>query len=154
MAAWSYEISLLVFFECFSTLKEQFRISARPCNILYFCYQSRYKTTVSKYCSFNDQNEIYLCGGLHWLYLLINNLLSLIKFPITTPKYKSLFSFSENLKKIITSYTWVFYFIAFSRNKPDGILLAVTLFLHTVTRVVICVSRFLLDGPRKRRDCS
>ena len=46
MAAWRYEISLLVwkkYFTCslrslvkyISTLKEKFRISARPCNILY-----------------------------------------------------------------------------------------------------------------------
>jgi len=31
MASWRYEISLLVF----STLEEKFRISSRPCNILY-----------------------------------------------------------------------------------------------------------------------
>ena len=47
MAAWRYEISLLVlkkYFTCllcsvvkyFSTLEEKFRISARPSNILYF----------------------------------------------------------------------------------------------------------------------
>ena len=47
MAAWRYEISLIVlkkFFSLslhslvkyFSTLAEKFRISARPCNILYF----------------------------------------------------------------------------------------------------------------------
>ena len=46
MAAWRYEISLLVlniyftrslrsFVNYFSTLEEKFRISARPCNILY-----------------------------------------------------------------------------------------------------------------------
>ena len=46
MAAWRYEISLLVlkkYFTCslgslvkyFSTLEEKFRISVRPCNILY-----------------------------------------------------------------------------------------------------------------------
>ena len=46
MAAWRYEISLLVLkkyftrslrllVKCFSTLAEKFRISARPCNILY-----------------------------------------------------------------------------------------------------------------------
>ena len=46
MAAWRYKISLLMlkkYFTCslcslvkyFSTLKEKFRISARPCNILY-----------------------------------------------------------------------------------------------------------------------
>ena len=34
MAAWRYEISLLVL-KYFSTLEERFRISARPCNILY-----------------------------------------------------------------------------------------------------------------------
>ena len=49
MAAWRYEISLLVlkkYFACslslfvkyFSTLKEIFCISARPCNILYLWY--------------------------------------------------------------------------------------------------------------------
>ena len=40
MAAWRYEISLVVLkkknFNNFSTLEEKFRISARPCNILYF----------------------------------------------------------------------------------------------------------------------
>ena len=39
MAAWRFEISLLVlkkyFTRIFSTLEEKFRISARPCNILY-----------------------------------------------------------------------------------------------------------------------
>ena len=46
MAAWGYEISLLVLKKCFmserservkyfSPLKEKFCISARPCNILY-----------------------------------------------------------------------------------------------------------------------
>ena len=36
MAAWRYEISLLVLKN--ATLEEKFRISARPCNILYvFC---------------------------------------------------------------------------------------------------------------------
>ena len=35
MAAWRYEISLLVLKKYFSTLEEKFRISARPCNILY-----------------------------------------------------------------------------------------------------------------------
>ena len=34
MAAWRYEISLLVL-KYFSTLEEKFRISARPCNILH-----------------------------------------------------------------------------------------------------------------------
>ena len=43
MAAWRYEISLLVLKKYFSTLKEEFRISARACNILYlmifvFCF--------------------------------------------------------------------------------------------------------------------
>ena len=49
MAVWRYEISLLVlkkYFTCllsllvkyFSTLKEIFRISAQPCNILYLWY--------------------------------------------------------------------------------------------------------------------
>ena len=36
MVAWRYEISLLVLKKYFSTLEEKFRISARPCNILYF----------------------------------------------------------------------------------------------------------------------
>ena len=46
MAAWRYEISLIVLkkyftrslrsqVKCFSTLEEKFRISVRPCNILY-----------------------------------------------------------------------------------------------------------------------
>ena len=35
MAAWRYKISLLVLKKYFSTLEEKFRISARPCNILY-----------------------------------------------------------------------------------------------------------------------
>ena len=49
MAAWRYEISLLVlekYFTCllrslmkyFSTLEEKFRISTRPCNILYLWF--------------------------------------------------------------------------------------------------------------------
>ena len=36
MAAWRYKISLRVLKKYFSTLEEKFRISARPCNILYF----------------------------------------------------------------------------------------------------------------------
>ena len=35
MATWRYEISLLVSKKYFSTLEDKFRISARPCNILY-----------------------------------------------------------------------------------------------------------------------
>ena len=49
MTAWRYEISLLVLkkhftrslrslVKYFSTLEEKFRISARPCNILYFSF--------------------------------------------------------------------------------------------------------------------
>ena len=49
MAAWGYEISLLVLkkyfmsehskrVKYFSTLKEKFRISVRPCNILYIFF--------------------------------------------------------------------------------------------------------------------
>ena len=49
MVAWRYEISLLVLkkyftrslrslVKYFSTLEEKFRISARPCNILYVYY--------------------------------------------------------------------------------------------------------------------
>ena len=37
MAAWRYEISFLVL-KNFSKLEEKFRISARPCNILYLLY--------------------------------------------------------------------------------------------------------------------
>ena len=38
MAAWRYQISLLVLKNIFSTLKEKFCIPARPCNILgLFC---------------------------------------------------------------------------------------------------------------------
>ena len=48
MAAWRYEISLLVLkkyftrslrslVKYFSTLEEKFRITVRPCNILYLC---------------------------------------------------------------------------------------------------------------------
>ena len=50
MAAWRYEISLLVLkkyftrslrslVKYFSTLEEKFRISPRPCNILYVFYK-------------------------------------------------------------------------------------------------------------------
>ena len=50
MAAWRYEISLLVLkkyftrslrslVKYFSTLEEKFRISARPCNILYVSFR-------------------------------------------------------------------------------------------------------------------
>ena len=35
MAAWRYEISLLVLKKYFSTLEEKFCVSTRPCNILY-----------------------------------------------------------------------------------------------------------------------
>ena len=49
MAAWRYEISLLELKKCFtcslrslvkyfSTFEEKFRISARPCNMLYICH--------------------------------------------------------------------------------------------------------------------
>ena len=34
MAAWRYEISLLVLKKYFSTLEEKFCMSTRPCNIL------------------------------------------------------------------------------------------------------------------------
>ena len=41
MAAWRYEISLLMLKRYFThslrSLEEEFRISARSCNILYFC---------------------------------------------------------------------------------------------------------------------
>ena len=41
MAAWRYEISLLVWKKYFThslrSLEEKFRIAARSCNILYFC---------------------------------------------------------------------------------------------------------------------
>ena len=57
MAAWRYEISLLVLkkyftrslrslVKYFSTLEEKFRVSARPCNILYI--SSSYTTVVEK----------------------------------------------------------------------------------------------------------
>ena len=36
MAAWRYEISLLMLKKYLSTLEEKFRISKRPFNILYF----------------------------------------------------------------------------------------------------------------------
>ena len=36
MAAWRYEISLLVLKKYFSTREEKFCIPAQPCNILYF----------------------------------------------------------------------------------------------------------------------
>ena len=38
MVAWRYEISLSVLKNYFSTLEEKFRISARPCNILYISF--------------------------------------------------------------------------------------------------------------------
>ena len=60
MAAWRYEISLLVLkklifhsfavltHEIFSTLEETFHISARPCNILYLSnFQTLTRTTVN-----------------------------------------------------------------------------------------------------------
>ena len=42
MAAWRYEISRRVekIFYCFSTVKEKFRISVWPCNILYLAHTS------------------------------------------------------------------------------------------------------------------
>ena len=42
MAAWRYEISLLVLKKYFSTLEEKFRFSARPRNILYECIRQKY----------------------------------------------------------------------------------------------------------------
>ena len=55
MAAWRYEISLLVLkkyftrslrslVKYFSTLEEKFRISARPCNILYLFHDFHFQT--------------------------------------------------------------------------------------------------------------
>ena len=38
MAAWRYEISLLVLKFFFSTLEEKFRISMWSCDILYFLF--------------------------------------------------------------------------------------------------------------------
>ena len=57
MAAWRYEISLLVLkkyftserserVKYFSTLEEKFRISARPCNILYLLSYSEFQFNV------------------------------------------------------------------------------------------------------------
>ena len=57
MAAWRYEISLLVLknistcslcslVKYFSTLEEKFRISARPCNLLYLCSCSFFSIAV------------------------------------------------------------------------------------------------------------
>ena len=44
MAAWRYEISLLVlkkYFTCsLRSLEEKFRVSARPCNILYISFEA------------------------------------------------------------------------------------------------------------------
>ena len=60
MAAWRYEISLLVLKNIslvrnyFSTLEEKFRISERPCNILYLFSQHLtffWKLLVSRYCN-------------------------------------------------------------------------------------------------------
>ena len=57
MAAWRYEIFPLVLkkyftserserVKCFSTLEEKFRISARPCNILYLFRKTNLKCLV------------------------------------------------------------------------------------------------------------
>ena len=56
MAAWRYEISLLVL-KYFSTLEEKFRISARPCNIL----------SISTYVSFYQSlTELFILDvGCH-----------------------------------------------------------------------------------------
>ena len=35
MAAWRYEISLQVLKDIFSTREEKFRISKRPCNVIF-----------------------------------------------------------------------------------------------------------------------
>ena len=59
MTAWRYEISLLVLkkhftrslrslVKYFSTLEEKFRISARPCNILYFSFFFKYGSSSRK----------------------------------------------------------------------------------------------------------
>ena len=61
MAAWRYEISLLVLkkyftrslrslVKYFSTLEEKFRISARPCNILYLLNHDTNETLSHLFC--------------------------------------------------------------------------------------------------------
>ena len=74
MTAWRYEISVLVLkkhftserserVKYFSTLEEKFRISARPCNILYILNQNQLfgctgKTpTAAQFLSGPDMNE-------------------------------------------------------------------------------------------------
>ena len=58
MAAWRYEISLLVLKKYFSTLEEKFRISARPCNILYFSTLS--DTLMAKILVFLPEHSKFL----------------------------------------------------------------------------------------------
>ena len=71
MAAWRYEISLLVlkkYFTCsllllmkyFSTLEEKFRISARPYNILCLSYLVHYKLHVHYSMIIKELNCIIL----------------------------------------------------------------------------------------------
>ena len=73
MAAWRYEISLLVLKKYFtserserlkysSTLEEKFRISARPCNILYLWYLLK---TSSKY---TITDCVALQKDIRWMY--------------------------------------------------------------------------------------
>ena len=67
MTAWRYEISLLMLekyfsrslrslVKYFSTLKEKFRISARPCNILYIFNLLEISAT-----NLSKENETFLC---------------------------------------------------------------------------------------------
>ena len=81
MVAWRYEISLLVlkkifhsFAQYFSTLEEKFRISARPCNILYLYHVHHHhhhhlhdKITI-------DEIRTILTSAVGFIFVLIINI--------------------------------------------------------------------------------
>ena len=78
MAAWRYEISLLVLkkiyftserserVKYFSTLEEKFRISARPCNILYF---PRFLTSLKNNKKYKGMDFLLSFSVLHFSFI-------------------------------------------------------------------------------------
>ena len=91
MAAWRYEISLLLLkkyftrslrslMEYFSTLEEKFRISTRPCNILYSVCMKNIQGSLPLDCEFSFQ--LFLCcyqkSSVKLLILLVKVFQSLV----------------------------------------------------------------------------
>ena len=77
MATWRYEISLLVLkkyftrllrslMKYFPTLEEKFRISTRPCNILYLCFHNHRQISASLIHFIKVFNKVLSRGQKLW----------------------------------------------------------------------------------------